>query len=57
MNFRAVEEFIEEFSKEKDFTGGIDEEKIKFIEGQLNVVLPESYKWFLRKHGSGGRGK
>ncbi|WP_397537130.1 SMI1/KNR4 family protein [Rummeliibacillus pycnus] len=54
MNFRAVEEFIEEFSKEKDFTGGIGEEKIKVIEEQLNVVLPESYKWFLRKYGSGG---
>ena len=54
MDFITVEKFIEEFSKEKDFTGGIDEEKINFIERQLNVILPESYKWFLRKYGSGG---
>lgn len=54
MDFITVEKFIEEFRKEKDFTGGIDEEKINFIERQLNVILPESYKWFLRKYGSGG---
>ncbi|WP_146551789.1 SMI1/KNR4 family protein [Rummeliibacillus sp. SL167] len=54
MDFITVEKFIEEFRKEKDFTGGIDEEKINFIERQLNVILPKSYKWFLRKYGSGG---
>ncbi|WP_299516485.1 SMI1/KNR4 family protein [uncultured Rummeliibacillus sp.] len=54
MDFRIVEEFIRKFQEEKDFTGGIGEEKIKFIEEKLNVNLPESYKWFLRKFGSGG---
>ena len=53
-DFEIVEKFIEKFRKDKDFTGGIDEDKIKIIEKQLNVTLPESYKWFLRKYGSGG---
>ncbi len=54
MDFEIVEKFIEKYRKNKDFTGGIDEDKIKIIEEQLNVTLPESYKWFLRKYGSGG---
>lgn len=54
MDLITFEKFIEEFSKEKDFTGGICEEKIELIEEKLNLVLPESYKWFLKKYGSGG---
>lgn len=49
-----VEKFIEKFQKDKDLTGGIDEDKIKMIEEQLNVTLPENYKWFLSNYGSGG---
>ncbi len=49
MNYSKVEKFIKENAGEKDFTGGIDEEKISKIEQNLQVSLPESYKWFLRK--------
>ncbi|MCY7862687.1 SMI1/KNR4 family protein [Bacillus haynesii] len=34
--------------------GGESEDKIAYIEHHLNVVLPESYKWFLKNYGSGG---
>lgn len=34
------------------FTGGIDEKYINYIEETLNLVLPESYKWFLKKFGA-----
>lgn len=53
MDFETVEKFIEKYN-DGDFTGGISEKKINSIEEQLHVVLPESYKWFLRKYGSGG---
>ncbi|MED1015424.1 SMI1/KNR4 family protein [Bacillus atrophaeus] len=54
MNYREIEEFIKENAEDDDFTGGISEEKIKEIQNSLNVKLPESYKWFLNKYGSGG---
>ncbi|RIJ66373.1 SMI1/KNR4 family protein [Rummeliibacillus sp. TYF005] len=53
MDFKTVERFIEMYDDD-DFTGGISEDKILDIEKQLHVQLPESYKWFLRKYGSGG---
>ncbi|MED2944267.1 SMI1/KNR4 family protein [Bacillus swezeyi] len=54
MNYSKVEKFIKENAGEKDFTDGIDEEKISKIEQNLQVSIPESYKWFLRNYGSGG---
>ena len=36
------------------FTGGISEKKINYIENELGVILPESYKFFLGNYGSGG---
>lgn len=36
------------------FTGGVTEELIHEIEKELNVQLPESYKWFLSQYGYGG---
>ena len=36
-----------------NFTGGVEEDKIKDIEVKLNVNFPESYKNFLRKYGYG----
>lgn len=42
-------QFINENIKdERDFTGGVDENKVKYIETKLNVTLPSSYKWFLQ---------
>lgn len=52
--YLKVKEFIADNAKEKDFTGGIGEDKILKIEQDLQVTLPDSYKWFLRNYGSGG---
>ncbi|MCR6598847.1 SMI1/KNR4 family protein [Bacillus halotolerans] len=54
MAYHEIEEFIKENAEDDDFTGGISEEKIREIQNRLNVKLPESYKWFLNKYGSGG---
>lgn len=35
-------------------TGGVDDNRIIEVEKELNVILPESYKWFLREYGHGG---
>lgn len=52
--YLKVKEFLAENAKEKDYTGGISEDKILKIEQDLQVTLPDSYKWFLRNYGSGG---
>ena len=54
MNYSEVEQFIKENAEDDDFTGGISIEKINDIQENLNVKLPESYKWFLKNYGSGG---
>ncbi|WFA07074.1 SMI1/KNR4 family protein [Bacillus sp. HSf4] len=54
MNLSKVREFIEENKHEAIFTGGTNENNIKWIEETLQVELPESYKWFLRNYGAGG---
>ena len=33
------------------FTGGVDTDKIYYIENELDVKLPNSYKWFLKTFG------
>ncbi|ASB89423.1 MULTISPECIES: SMI1/KNR4 family protein [Bacillus] len=54
MLFKKVEGFINDNKDHATFTGGVSEEKVKLIENELNVNLPESYKWFLRNYGAGG---
>ncbi|GIN67525.1 antitoxin YobK [Bacillus sonorensis] len=54
MLFKKVEGFINDNKDHATFTGGVSEEKVKLIENELNVNLPESYRWFLKKYGSGG---
>ncbi len=53
MDYSKVQNFIEKYAEEDDFTGDVSEDKIAYIEHHLNVVLPESYKWFLKNYGSG----
>ncbi|MFC7393062.1 SMI1/KNR4 family protein [Scopulibacillus cellulosilyticus] len=51
-----VEKIIKE-NKDKDagfFTGRVDENVVKSLENELQVNLPNSYKWFLLNYGSGG---
>ena len=69
MNREELLEFIKENSQDLEFidgkctgghfaegyfTGGVDEEKVKYIETELKVTLPSSYKWFLQTFGMGG---
>lgn len=49
MTFSKVSKFIEENKHEAIFTGGTNENNIKWIEETLQVEFPESYKWFLKK--------
>ncbi|MED2949457.1 SMI1/KNR4 family protein [Bacillus subtilis] len=46
--------FITENKANSYFTGGIGEEEIINIEKELQLQLPDSYKWFLKNFGSGG---
>ncbi|WP_099363571.1 SMI1/KNR4 family protein [Fredinandcohnia onubensis] len=46
--------FINEHMESDDFTGGVDDSQINFVQEELGVELPESYKWFLTMYGSGG---
>lgn len=43
----------EDTSDSSMFTGGVDTNKIYYIENELNVKLPNSYKWFLKTFGYG----
>lgn len=55
MNKEELLQFINENIKDEfDFTGGVDESKVRYIETKLNVTLPSSYKWFLQTFGMGG---
>jgi hypothetical protein len=54
MNQEDLLQFIKVNSDDLDFTGGVDESKVKSIETNLNVNLPNSYKWFLHNFGMGG---
>ncbi|TCP19944.1 SUKH superfamily protein [Scopulibacillus darangshiensis] len=54
MSRQALEKFINEHSESDDFTGGVDQDKIEFIQNKLGAKLPKSYKWFLANYGSGG---
>lgn len=46
--------FINEHMEPDDFTGGVDDSQINFVQEELGVEFPESYKWFLTTYGSGG---
>ncbi|MDF9759787.1 hypothetical protein OKW24_001560 [Peribacillus simplex] len=54
MKYLALQEFIKQYGKVDDFTGGVSEDKVEETENKLQVPLPESYKWFLKNYGSGG---
>lgn len=53
VNKEAVIELIHNAPK-KIFVGALEDSEISDIEKRLNVKLPESYKWFLLKYGTGG---
>ncbi|WP_121616435.1 SMI1/KNR4 family protein [Virgibacillus halodenitrificans] len=54
MNIMELITFIKEHEESDDFTGGANKSQINFIQNELGVELPQSYKWFLTTYGSGG---
>lgn len=54
LNRNELMVFIQEHADEDDFTGGASRVDVASIEEQLQVVLPESYRWFLENYGAGG---
>jgi len=52
--YDEVEKLIQKYKNNGFFTGGTTEEHIKQVEKQLDVKLPEQYKWFLLNYGYGG---
>lgn len=46
--------FIKRNMEPDDFTGGVDEKQVDFVQETLEVNLPASYRWFLNNYGSGG---
>lgn len=48
-----INDLIKKAGTEAFFVGGVDDSNINEIENQLNVKLPNSYKWFLKTYGHG----
>lgn len=59
-NYIEIEQKIDQYLKNEKiefsccFLGGVNEREIEETEKALNVILPNSYKFFLKKYGSGG---
>lgn len=51
MKKEDVKRILLDHEEEFFFTGGVSAELIMEIENELNVKLPESYKWFLSHYG------
>lgn len=54
MDYSTIQKFLEENKEFSIITEGVSENEIHEIEEELEVSLPESYKWFLKEYGSGG---
>lgn len=54
MDKEELARFINKHKELDDFTGGVDKSKINFVQNELGVELPDSFKWFLTNYGSGG---
>ncbi|MFC0186699.1 SMI1/KNR4 family protein [Fictibacillus aquaticus] len=54
MNRKELTNFINQYQEPDDFTGGVDENQVCLVERELGLVLPDSFKWFLKTYGSGG---
>lgn len=46
MDYSTIQKFLEENKEFSIITGGVSEKQIHEIEEELEVSLPESYKWF-----------
>ena len=48
-----IVELIKNAGTDAFFVGGANDDQIVEIEKQLNIQLPNSYKWFLKNYGHG----
>ena len=53
MNKEILIELINKNKKDIFFSGGIKDTAIDKIECELNTILPDDYKWFLKTFGAG----
>lgn len=53
MNQKEIEKLLLSID-DKIITGGVNKTEIDKMETELDIELPESYKWFLRKYGQCG---
>lgn len=51
-----ITELINNYYDEGFFVGNTEEYLIKEIEIKLGIILPESYKWYVKTYGCGGIG-
>lgn len=51
--YEEIEKIIEEAEDDIDFRCGVSEKWIQLAEERLSIILPESYKWWLRNYGGG----
>jgi antitoxin YobK len=51
MNLPNISKEIIALSDNVSFVGKADETRIDLIEKELQILLPESYKWFLKEYG------
>lgn len=54
MNKEKLINFIQENIEADDFTGGVDEKQVDYVQDTLDLELTESYKWFITNYGYGG---
>jgi len=52
--YNDLEAMFSQYAQDDDYTGGVSIEKVKDVEKELKIILPEEYKWFLSKYGNGG---
>lgn len=51
-----INKLISQYNQNNSFFGNTNYEDINNTEDILDVILPESYKWFLSQYGGGGNG-
>ncbi|MBC2674413.1 SMI1/KNR4 family protein [Listeria booriae] len=50
----TIQKLIEQYGEENDFTGGISLVAIKQAEELTGTQIPDAYRWFIERCGSGG---
>lgn len=51
---KKILKMVEEYEEDNDFFGPVDESEIKRVEEVLKITLPNQYREFIMRYGSGG---